>query len=60
VRLIAMAIFCASCSARPAQGVLVPVTETVEGSSRVPIVVATTRQRSTTDPGEMFNGEACR
>jgi esterase/lipase superfamily enzyme len=57
VRLIAMAIFCVSCSGRPLQGVLVPVTETVEGSSRIPIFIATTRQRSTTDPGEMFNGE---
>jgi esterase/lipase superfamily enzyme len=57
VRLIAMAIFCASCSGRPPQGVLVPVTETVEGSSRIPMFIATTRQRSTTDPGEMFNGE---
>jgi esterase/lipase superfamily enzyme len=54
---IAVAIFCVSCSGRPAQGVLVPVTETAEGTSRVPIFVATTRQRSTMDPGEMFNGE---
>jgi esterase/lipase superfamily enzyme len=57
VWLIAVAIFCASCSGRPAQGVLVPVVEIAEGTSRVPIFVATTRQRSTTDPGEMFSGE---
>jgi esterase/lipase superfamily enzyme len=57
LRVIAMAVFCASCSGRPVQGVLVPVNEIAEGTSRVPIFVATTRQRSTTDPGEMFNGE---
>jgi esterase/lipase superfamily enzyme len=56
-RVAAMAICCVSCAGRPVQGVLVPVTEIAEGTSRVPIFVATTRQRSTTDPGEMFNGE---
>jgi esterase/lipase superfamily enzyme len=57
VQAIAVAIACTSCSSRPVQGVLVPVAEIAEGTSRVPIFVATTRQRSTTDPGEMFNGE---
>jgi esterase/lipase superfamily enzyme len=57
VCVIAMAIACGSCSSRPAEGVLVPVTEAVEGTSRVPIFVATTRQRSAKDPGEMFSGE---
>jgi esterase/lipase superfamily enzyme len=57
VRVIAMAISCASCSGRPAQGVLVPVVETAKGTSRIPIFVATTRQRSTIDSGEMFSGE---
>src|SRR5882757_6368237 len=57
VLAVAMALVCGSCSIRPAQGVLVPVAEIAEGTSRVPIFVATTRQRSTTDPGEMFNGE---
>jgi esterase/lipase superfamily enzyme len=57
VQAIAVAIACGSCSSRPGQGVLVPVAEIAEGTSRVPIFVATTRQRSTTDPGEMFNGE---
>jgi esterase/lipase superfamily enzyme len=52
-----MAIACGSCSSRPLQGVLAPVAEIAGGTSRVPIFVATTRQRSTTDPGEMFNGE---
>jgi esterase/lipase superfamily enzyme len=32
-------------------------TATVAGTSIVPIFVATTRQRSATDPGEMFSGE---
>jgi esterase/lipase superfamily enzyme len=57
VRVMAMAIFCTSCTGRPLQGVLIPVTEIAEGTSRVPIFVATTRQRSVTDPGEMFSGE---
>jgi esterase/lipase superfamily enzyme len=48
---------CSSCGGRPSQGVLVPVATIAEGASRVPIFVATTRQRSTTDPGEMFSGE---
>jgi esterase/lipase superfamily enzyme len=54
---IAIATACGSCSNRPLQGVLIPVAEIAEGTARVPIFVATTRQRSTTDPGEMFNGE---
>jgi esterase/lipase superfamily enzyme len=48
---------CGSCGGRPSQGVLIPVATIAEGTSRVPIFVATTRQRSTTDPGEMFSGE---
>lgn len=47
----------AGCTGRPAQGVLIPVAESAEGASRVPVLVATTRRRSTTDPGEMFSGE---
>jgi esterase/lipase superfamily enzyme len=57
VLAVAIAIACGSCTGRPSQGVLVPVTESVQGTSRVPIFVATTRQRSTTDPGEMFSGD---
>jgi esterase/lipase superfamily enzyme len=45
------------CSGRPAQGVLVPVAETAEGTSQVAMLVATTRRPSVTDPGEMFGGE---
>jgi esterase/lipase superfamily enzyme len=57
VLAIAIAVTGGSCSTRPMQGVLVPVAEIAEGTSRVPMFVATTRQRSTTDLGEMFNGE---
>ena len=44
-----------ACTGRPTQGVLIP-TAAVAGTSLVPIFVATTRQRSATDPGEMFSG----
>lgn len=47
----------AGCAGRPAQGVLVPVAEIPVETSRVPLLVATTRRRSITDPGEMFTGE---
>ena len=53
---ISIALVLGACASRPSQGVLIP-TATVEGASLVPIFAATTRQRSTTDPGEMFNGE---
>jgi esterase/lipase superfamily enzyme len=39
------------------RGVLVPVAEAPVGTSRVPILVATTRQRSAPNDGEMFSGE---
>jgi esterase/lipase superfamily enzyme len=48
---------CGSCGGRPIQGALIPVTAIAEGTSRVPILIATTRQRSTNDSGEMFSGE---
>jgi esterase/lipase superfamily enzyme len=54
--MLVLAIACGSCGIRPPQGTLIPVTTTVDGTSRVPIFVATTRQRST-DNGEMFSGE---
>ena len=47
----------AGCTGRPAQGVLTPIAEIPAENSRVDLLVATTRRRSTTDPGEMFNGE---
>lgn len=52
-----LALACGSCGGRLQQGALTPVTATAEGTSRVPILVATTRQRSTNDSGEMFSGE---
>jgi esterase/lipase superfamily enzyme len=55
--MAAIAVACGACSSRPSQGVLVPIGQAAKGTSQVPILVATTRQRSTTDPGEMFNGE---
>ena len=53
---IGLALAAAACSGRPAQGVLIPSDKTVEGTSRVQVLAATTRQRSDADPGEMFNG----
>jgi esterase/lipase superfamily enzyme len=50
-------VACGACSTRPSQGVLTPVVESAEGSSRVSVLAVTNRQRSTTDAGEMFNGE---
>jgi esterase/lipase superfamily enzyme len=54
---IGLTLVLGACAGRPAQGVLVPVTQAAEGTARVDILVATTRQRSTADAGEMFNGE---
>ena len=50
-----LALACCSCAGRPLQGVLIPAAESAEGASLVPILIATTRQRSDSDPGEMFN-----
>ena len=55
---ILSAIFCCGCSGRLAQGALVPVAQAdTEGTSRVPVLVATKRNRSTANPGEMFGSE---
>jgi esterase/lipase superfamily enzyme len=54
---VALAICCSACSGRPQEGALVPIAASTEGTSLVPVLVATTRRRSTTDPGEMFDGE---
>jgi esterase/lipase superfamily enzyme len=50
------AIVCSACSARLSQGSLLPVTQAeTEGTSLVPVLVATERTRSTPDAaGEMF------
>jgi esterase/lipase superfamily enzyme len=52
-----LTLACAACSGRPSQGVLVPVAVAAEGTSRVPVLAASTRQRATTDAGAMFSGE---
>ena len=55
---IGLALALGACAGgRLSQGMLVPVAQSAEGTSRVQILAATTRQRSTTDAGEMFNGE---
>jgi esterase/lipase superfamily enzyme len=54
---LALALACCSCAGRPLQGVLIPTAESAEGTSRVPILIATTRQQSTGEPGEMFSRE---
>jgi esterase/lipase superfamily enzyme len=54
--VLALAFACCACTGRPLQGVLIPAAQSAPGVSRVPILVATTRQRSTTDPGDMFSG----
>jgi esterase/lipase superfamily enzyme len=46
-----------ACGSRVFEGSLVPVTQQVEGTARVPILVATTRQKSTTAKGVWFGGE---
>ncbi|MBR0896783.1 alpha/beta fold hydrolase [Bradyrhizobium tropiciagri] len=48
---------CCSCTIRPLQGVLVPSDEIVEAAAQVPILVGTTRARSSSDAGEMFSRE---
>jgi esterase/lipase superfamily enzyme len=52
-----LALASCSCAGRPLQGVLVPTAQSAEGTSRIPILIATTRQRSTKDAGEMFGSE---
>jgi esterase/lipase superfamily enzyme len=54
---VALPLLCGACAGRPIQGVLVPVSQTAAGTSQVPILVATTRQRTDKNPGEMFSGE---
>jgi len=54
---ISLALVLGACAGRPSEGVLVPVAQSAEGTSRVNMLVATTRQRAIADAGEMFNGE---
>jgi esterase/lipase superfamily enzyme len=52
-----LALACASCGSSPIrQGIMTPVTATADGTARVKMLVATTRQPSS-DAGEMFGGE---
>jgi esterase/lipase superfamily enzyme len=57
VLTVTLALVCCSCETRPLQGALVPTAESASGASRVPILIATTRQRSSNDVGEMFSSE---
>src|SRR5262249_55255641 len=50
-------LLCCSCAGRPLQGVLVPNAQSADGATRVPILVATTRERSVRDPGELFSSD---
>ena len=52
---VVLAWVLAGCAGRPAQGVLIP-TAGIAGTSLIPIYAVTNRERSTTDPGEMFGG----
>ena len=55
VATLAFAICCSGC-ARLTPGALVPVTQAnTDGTSLVPVLVATKRKRTTADPGEMFD-----
>jgi esterase/lipase superfamily enzyme len=54
---ISLALILGACAGRPPEGVLLPDAQTAEGTSRVNLLVATTRQRSSGNNGEMFNGE---
>jgi esterase/lipase superfamily enzyme len=56
VLLLVLAVASGSCSIPPPPGTLIPATTTVNGTSRIPIFVATTRERST-DADEMLSGE---
>jgi esterase/lipase superfamily enzyme len=54
---LSLSVACSACASRPSQGVLIPVADAPVGTSRVPVLVATTRQRSAFDKGEMFSGD---
>jgi esterase/lipase superfamily enzyme len=51
---ICLVLIAGACADRPANGVLIPTAVSAAGTSRVTILAASTRQRSITDPGEMF------
>jgi esterase/lipase superfamily enzyme len=51
---VGLALALTACAGRPLQGVLAPVAQSAEGTSRIHVLVATTRQRSG-EAGEMFS-----
>jgi esterase/lipase superfamily enzyme len=51
----AILLLFAGCSSRSIQGALIPVETVAQGTSRVTVLAATTRQRATSDPGAMFS-----
>jgi len=55
IAAVTISLLFVGCSSRPIQGALIPVATVVDGTSRVMVLAATTRQRSTTDPGAMFS-----
>lgn len=57
IAALAATALSAGCVHRPAQGVLTPTKQQVEGTASVPILVATTRKKAVEDPGAMFGGE---
>jgi len=52
---VALILLCCSCASRLLQGALTPNAQSANGTTKVPILVATTRNRATSDPGEMFD-----
>lgn len=52
---IALLLLCCSCASRLLQGALIPNAQSADGTTKIPILVATTRNRATSDPGEMFD-----
>jgi esterase/lipase superfamily enzyme len=52
---VALVLLCCSCASRLLQGALTPNAQSADGTTKVPILVATTRNRATSDPGEVFD-----
>ncbi|WP_019196062.1 alpha/beta hydrolase [Afipia birgiae] len=52
----AAGLVCGACASMPHKA-MIPVNAVAAGATRVPILIATTRQPSLEDPGEMFSGE---
>lgn len=53
---LVLTLLLASCASHPEAGFLAAPTETGQGSTEVPVLVATTRERDTR-PGTLYNGE---